>query len=132
MLQPTCPSTHTQSLSTTTLMHSSCSFPFDFNDIYEITSNLDVKTFMISSLPSTQPFKTSQQSTKSCQYLSTKYQDMDFTQPKHNFFAQALVLNVGDPASIVVVLSTHDATQWQVVLDIEYIWYLIIHGGYKI
>jgi hypothetical protein len=92
-------------------MHSSCSFPFDFNDIYEITSNLDVKTFMISSLPSTQPFKTSQQSTKSCQYLSTKYQDMDFTQPKHNnFVSQTLASHVDDPTSIVVVLSTPNVT----------------------
>jgi hypothetical protein len=56
---------------------------------------------------------------------------MDFTQPKHNFFAQALGFSVGDPTSIVVVLSTHDVTQWQVVLDIEY-QYLISNNTWRL
>jgi hypothetical protein len=45
---------------------------------------------------------------------------MDSTQPKHNFFAQALAFNVANPTSIIVVLSTHDVAQWQVILEIEY------------
>jgi hypothetical protein len=45
---------------------------------------------------------------------------MDFTQPKHNFFAQALIFDVGDLISIVIVSFALDATQWQVALDIGY------------
>jgi hypothetical protein len=45
---------------------------------------------------------------------------MDFTQPKHNFFAQAFSFDVGDLISIVIVSFTLDATQWQVALDIGY------------
>jgi flagellar basal body L-ring protein FlgH len=36
---------------------------------------------------------------------------MDFTQPKHNFFAQALAFNVGDLISIVIISSTLDVIQ---------------------
>jgi len=46
---------------------------------------------------------------------------MDFTQPKHNsFFTQALTSYVDDPTSIVGVLSTSNAGQWQVALDAKY------------
>jgi hypothetical protein len=69
---------------------------------------------------STQPPRTSQWSTKG-QYLSTKYQDVDFTQPKHkSFFAQELASHVDNPTSIVVALSTLDVGEWQATLDAEY------------
>lgn len=45
---------------------------------------------------------------------------MDFTQPKHNFFAQVLAFDIGDLISIVIVSFALDATQWQVALDIGY------------
>jgi hypothetical protein len=45
---------------------------------------------------------------------------MDFTQPRHNYFAQALAFDVGDLISIVIVSFALDATQWQVALDIGY------------
>jgi len=65
---------------------SSSSFPFDLDDIYEIAPNLDdANSFMTPQILSIQPLKISQQSTKG-QYLFTKYQDMDFTQPKRNSF----------------------------------------------
>jgi hypothetical protein len=74
---------------------------------------------MTPQVPSTQPLRTSQQSTKG-QYLSTKYQYMDFTRKYNKFFAQALASHVDDPTSIVFALSTPNATQWQVALDVEY------------
>jgi hypothetical protein len=45
---------------------------------------------------------------------------MDFTRKYNKFFAEALASHVDDPTSIVVVLSTPNATQWQVVFDVEY------------
>jgi hypothetical protein len=86
---------------------------FYFNDTYEIAPNLDdANSFMTPQVPSNQPFKTSRQ--------STKYQDMDFTHKYNNFFAQAFASHVDDPTSIVVALSTPNATQWQVALDAKY------------
>jgi hypothetical protein len=100
---------------------SSNSLPFDLDDIYEMSPNLDdANSFMTPQVFSTQPLRTSQRSTKG-QYLFTKYQDVDFTQPKHNsFFAQALASHVDNPTSIVVALLTLDAGQWQATLDVEY------------
>ncbi len=94
---------------------------FYFNDTYEIAPNLDdANSFMTPPVLFTQLFKTSQNPTKG-QYLSTNYRYMDFTQPKQNsFFAQALASQVDDPTSIVVALSTPNATQWQVALDAKY------------
>jgi hypothetical protein len=74
---------------------------------------------MTPQIPSTQPLRTSQQSTKG-QYLSTKYQYMDFTHKYNKFFAQALASHVDNPTSIVVALSTPNGTQWQIALDAEY------------
>jgi hypothetical protein len=121
MLQPIGPSNPTQFVISLLMEPFSSSFPFDLDDIYEIAPNLDdANSFMTPQVLSTQPLKTSQQSTRG-QYLSTKYQYMDFTQPKHNsFFTQALASHVDDPTSIVVGLSTHNAGQWQVALDVEY------------
>jgi hypothetical protein len=121
MLQPIGPSTPTQSVTSFPMEPSSSSLPFDLDDIYEISPNLDdANSFMIPQVLSILPLRTSQQSTKG-QYLSTKYQDVDFTQPKHNSsFAQALASHVDNPTSIVVALSTLDAGQWQVTLDAKY------------
>jgi hypothetical protein len=56
---------------------------------------------------------------------------MDFTQPKHNFFAQALAFYVGDLTSIVIVLSALDATQWQSALDIGY-QFIILNNTWRL
>jgi len=110
MVQPIGPNTSTQFVISLPMEPSSSFLPFDLDVIYEIAPNLDVNSFMTPQVPSTQPFKTSQLSTKG-QYLFTKYQDMDFTRPKHNhLFAQTLASHVDDPTSIVIALSRPNAT----------------------
>ncbi len=120
MLQPIGPNIPTQFVTSFPMDPSSSSLPFDLNDIYEIAPNLDdANSFMTPQVASTQPFKTSQQSTKG-KCLSTKCQDMEFRCKYNNFFAQALASPVDDLTSIFVFLLTRNATQWQVALNAKY------------
>ncbi len=120
MLQPIGPNIPTQFVTSFPMDPSSSSLPFDLNDIYEIAPNLDdANSFMTPQVASTQPLKTSQQSTKG-KCLSTKCQDMEFTCKYNNFFAQALASHVDDLTSIFVFLLTRNATQWQVALNAKY------------